>query len=85
MQSALWHRGKELDVDDEYDVDGGLEMYEDRRQRGSKARPCLALPLLLLLLRLLLTAGWQLRSCCAYGEPLKQPCRRVAGQGGSDA
>lgn len=24
------YRGKEMDVDDEYDVDGGLEMYEDR-------------------------------------------------------
>ena len=24
------YRGKELDVDDEYDVDGGLQMYEER-------------------------------------------------------
>lgn len=24
------YRGTELHVDDEYDVDGGLEMYEDR-------------------------------------------------------
>ena len=26
-------------MDDEYDVDGGLEMYEDRRQRGSTVWP----------------------------------------------
>ena len=24
------YKGKEMDVDDEYDVDGGLDMYEDR-------------------------------------------------------
>lgn len=29
LRNARYH-GKEMDVDDEYDVDGGLEMYEDR-------------------------------------------------------
>ncbi|KAK9823428.1 hypothetical protein WJX72_002672 [[Myrmecia] bisecta] len=30
------YKGKELDVDDEYDVDGGLEMYESRKRKGTK-------------------------------------------------
>jgi hypothetical protein len=29
-------QGKELDVDEEYDNDGGIEMYEDRRKRGTR-------------------------------------------------
>lgn len=32
------YKGKELDVDDEYDVDGGMQMYEDK----CVARPHLA-------------------------------------------
>lgn len=32
------YRGKELDVDDEYDHDGGLEMYESREKKMSGAR-----------------------------------------------
>ena len=30
------HREKELDVDEEYDVDGGLDMYESRKKKGTK-------------------------------------------------
>ena len=29
-------RGKELDADEEYDVDGGLDMYESRNKRGNQ-------------------------------------------------
>ncbi|KAL3152781.1 hypothetical protein ABBQ38_012367 [Trebouxia sp. C0009 RCD-2024] len=29
-------REKELDVDEEYDVDGGLDMYESRKKKGTK-------------------------------------------------
>ena len=32
------YRGKELDVDDEYDHDGGLEMYENREKKMSGAK-----------------------------------------------
>jgi hypothetical protein len=32
------YRGKELDVDDEYDHDGGLEMYESRGKKWSGAK-----------------------------------------------
>jgi len=32
------YRGKELDVDDEYDHDGGLEMYENRLKKMSGAK-----------------------------------------------
>lgn len=31
-------REKELDVDEEYDVDGGLDMYESRKKKGTKVR-----------------------------------------------
>ncbi len=34
--SALGCRQKATDVDDEYDVDGGLDMYEAKRKRGNK-------------------------------------------------
>ena len=30
------YREKELDVDEEYDVDGGLDMYESRKKKGTK-------------------------------------------------
>ena len=32
-------RGKELDADEEYDVDGGLDMYESRSKRGNQVQP----------------------------------------------
>jgi hypothetical protein len=32
-------REKELDVDEEYDVDGGLDMYESRKKKGTKVQP----------------------------------------------
>ena len=32
------HREKDLDVDEEYDVDGGLDMYETRASKGTKER-----------------------------------------------
>lgn len=32
------YRGKELDVDDEYDYDGGLEMYESRNKKWFGAK-----------------------------------------------
>lgn len=31
-------RERDLDVDAEYDVDGGLEMYENRKSRATKVR-----------------------------------------------
>lgn len=37
-EAGLATQGKELDVDDEYDHDGGVEMYEDRRKKGSKEK-----------------------------------------------
>lgn len=41
-------RQKATDVDDEYDVDGGLDMYEAKRKRGNKVS----------------SNGWVLRLCC---------------------
>ena len=31
-------REKDLNADDEYDFDGGIEMYESRKQKGTKVR-----------------------------------------------
>ena len=31
-------REKDLNVDDEYDFDGGIEMYESRNKKGTKVR-----------------------------------------------
>lgn len=31
-------REKDLDVDDEYDFDGGIDMYESRKKKGTKVR-----------------------------------------------
>ena len=33
---VLWCRENELDADAEYDVDGGIDMYESRKKRGTK-------------------------------------------------
>ena len=32
-------RENELDADAEYDVDGGLDMYESRKKKGTKVGP----------------------------------------------
>lgn len=32
------YRGNELDVDEEYDHDGGLAMYESRDQKGTREK-----------------------------------------------
>ncbi len=39
MLSICDCREKELDVDEEYDVDGGLDMYESRKKKGTKVQP----------------------------------------------
>ena len=31
-------REKDLDADDEYDFDGGIDMYESRKKKGTKVR-----------------------------------------------
>lgn len=36
MRKGKRFREKELDVDEEYDVDGGLDMYESRKKKGTK-------------------------------------------------
>lgn len=36
MKMYVSCREKELDVDEEYDVDGGLDMYESRKKKGTK-------------------------------------------------
>lgn len=36
MLALCEYREKELDVDEEYDVDGGLDMYESRKKKGTK-------------------------------------------------
>ena len=36
MKLCFEYREKELDVDEEYDVDGGLDMYESRKKKGTK-------------------------------------------------
>jgi hypothetical protein len=37
-------RGKDLNADDEYDFDGGIEMYESRKKKGTKVCAALQLP-----------------------------------------
>ena len=37
-------RGNELDADAEYDVDGGLDMYESRKKKGTKVCTDMRLP-----------------------------------------
>ena len=39
MHAICKCREKELDVDEEYDVDGGLDMYESRKKKGTKVQP----------------------------------------------
>lgn len=39
MLAICNYREKELDVDEEYDVDGGLDMYESRKKKGTKVQP----------------------------------------------
>lgn len=39
MLAMIDCREKELAVDEEYDVDGGLDMYESRKKKGTKVQP----------------------------------------------